>query len=140
MQKNQGSKSHGLVELVDIYPSICDACQIKIPPRLEGTSFIPLLNNPGKEWKKAAYSQFPRNRTGSRHSSHGDIMGYSLRTNTHRYTEWREWKTNKLINRELYDYTNDPNEMTNIAKLKDFQDQLTTLSETLKEGWNTLQP
>ena len=140
MQKNQGSKSHGLVELVDIYPSICEACQIKIPPRLEGTSFIPLLNNPGKEWKKAAYSQFPRNRTGNRHSSHGDIMGYSLRTNTHRYTEWREWKTNKLINRELYDYTNDPNEMTNIAKLKDFQDQLTTLSETLKEGWNTLQP
>ncbi len=140
MQNNQGSKSNALVELVDIYPSICEACQIKIPPNLEGTSFIPLLNDPDKEWKKAAYSQFPRNRTGNRHSSHGHIMGYSVRTNTHRYTEWREWKSNKLIDRELYDHRNDPSEMTNIASFKDFQDQLKILSTTLKKGWNSLQP
>jgi arylsulfatase A-like enzyme len=139
MQKKQGSKPNGLVELVDLYPSICEACQIKIPPSLEGTSFIPLLNDPDKEWKNAAYSQFPRNRTRNRHTSHGDIMGYSVRTNTHRYTEWREWKTNKVIDIELYDHTADPNEMTNIASLKNFQDQLKTLSITLKEGWKTLQ-
>ena len=139
MQKKQGSKPNGLVELVDLYPSICEACQIKIPPSLEGTSFIPLLNDPDKEWKNAAYSQFPRNRTRNRHTSHGEIMGYSVRTNTHRYTEWREWKTNKVIDIELYDHATDSNEMTNIASLKNFQDQLKILSITLKEGWKTLQ-
>ncbi|MFL2478394.1 MAG: sulfatase [Verrucomicrobiales bacterium] len=139
MQKNQGSKSHGLVELVDIYPTICEACQIEIPTGLEGESFVPLLNDPHKKWKKAAYSQFPRNRTGNRHSKHGDIMGYSVRTNTHRYTEWREWKSNRLINKELYDHRNDPREMKNIAPIKDSQGQLKALSKVLNEGWKSLQ-
>ena len=138
-QRNQGSKSNGLVELVDLYPSICEACQIKIPSGLEGTSFIPLLNDPDKQWKKAAYSQFPRNRTRNRHSTHGDIMGYSVRTTTHRYTEWREWKTNKVIDVELYDHRNDPREMRNIAPIKESQSQLKALSKVIKEGWKSLQ-
>ena len=38
-----------------------------------------------------------------------------MRTATVRYTEWREWKTGKLIGRELYDHVRDPGENINIA-------------------------
>ncbi len=32
-------------------------------------------------------------------------MGYSIRTDTHRYTRWIEWVTSKVLAEELYDYT-----------------------------------
>ena len=42
-------------------------------------------------------------------------MGYSMRTADLRYTEWRNWKTGKIIARELYDHRKDPGENHNIA-------------------------
>ena len=40
-------------------------------------------------------------------------MGCSVRTDKVRYTEWREWGTGKVMARELYDSTIDPNELRN---------------------------
>jgi hypothetical protein len=34
-----------------------------------------------------------------------EFMGYSIRTDTHRYTRWVEWPTRKTAAEELYDYT-----------------------------------
>jgi iduronate 2-sulfatase len=42
-------------------------------------------------------------------------MGYSVRTPTVRYTEWRDWKTGRLEASELYDHAADPGETRNRA-------------------------
>jgi iduronate 2-sulfatase len=42
-------------------------------------------------------------------------MGYSMRTDDHRYTEWRQMNTGQIVARELYDHTVDPAETENIA-------------------------
>ena len=42
-------------------------------------------------------------------------MGYSLRTERFRYTEWRDFKTGKVLARELYDHQNDSGETMNLA-------------------------
>jgi arylsulfatase A-like enzyme len=42
-------------------------------------------------------------------------MGYSVRTDVARYTEWRDWQTKAVIARELYLTDQDPAEMTNYA-------------------------
>ena len=57
--KTRGKKTDALVELVDIFPTLCELCGLSIPPRLEGHSFAPLLSNPNLSWKKAAFSQYP---------------------------------------------------------------------------------
>ena len=57
--KTKGVKTDALVELVDMYPSLCELAGIPQPEDLEGQSFVPLLKNPELEWKKAAFSQFP---------------------------------------------------------------------------------
>ncbi|MBP8257351.1 MAG: sulfatase [Opitutaceae bacterium] len=57
--KGNGSKASGLVEFVDIYPTLCRLAGLPLPGSLEGTSFAPLLETPGRSWKKAAFSQFP---------------------------------------------------------------------------------
>ena len=38
-----------------------------------------------------------------------------MRSATHRYTEWRDWKTGETVARELYDHLEDPDETVNIA-------------------------
>lgn len=57
--KTRGAKTDALVELVDIFPTLCELAGIQQPSHLEGHSFVPLLNQPHQPWKKAAFSQYP---------------------------------------------------------------------------------
>lgn len=58
-ESNRGKTTGAFVELVDMYPTLCDLAGIDKPSQLDGYSFAPLLQNPGLKWKKAAFSQFP---------------------------------------------------------------------------------
>ena len=57
--KARGKSSNALVELLDMYPTLCELADLSVPGHVEGKSFAPLLHDPDREWKKAAYSQFP---------------------------------------------------------------------------------
>ena len=57
--KVRGKSTNALVELVDMYPTLCELSDLPLPGHLEGRSFAPLLNNLEQPWKKAAFSQFP---------------------------------------------------------------------------------
>jgi len=56
---SRNTDSDALVELVDMYPTLSDLADLPLPDHLEGKSFAPVLKNPNRPWKKAAYSQFP---------------------------------------------------------------------------------
>jgi len=67
-------------------------------------------------------------------------MGYSMKTEQFRYTEWQDKKTGKILARELYDHAKDPNENTNAADNPQYQHQIQTLAKTLKAGWKPARP
>ena len=120
-QSLRGVETDALVELVDIYPTLCDLCQLPIPSELEGISMVPVIEEPARSWKTAAFSQV-------------DVdPAHSIRTERYRYTERRR-------TRELYDYHTDPDGTINIANLPENAELIEHLSERLHAGWQAALP
>jgi len=102
----KGRASGRTVELVDIYPTLADLCGLaETPKNLAGRSLRPLLKNPNAKWDKPAITQVRRG------GGQDAFMGYSVRNERWRYTEWDEGKRGV----ELYDEVNDPREARNLA-------------------------
>jgi iduronate 2-sulfatase len=60
-------------------------------------------------------------------------MGYSIRTDRFRYTEWRDFQTGSLQATELYDHADDPLEMTNRAQQPEHAATVTDLASALDQ-------
>ena len=131
-----GKRCDRLVELVDIYPTLCDACGVEPPADLEGASLLPLAADPMLEWKSAAFSQFPRPYPAAEDWTE---MGYTMRTERYRYTEWFD-RSEALVAHELYDYEIAPTETANLAGRPEYAGLAASLSRQLHAGWRAAQP
>ena len=100
--KQPGVKTDALAEL----------CGLPQPEGAEGTSLVPVLEDPRASVQEAAYTQHPRP---AYFKQAPDVMGRSVRTARYRYTEWRDFKTGALVASELYDHKHDPLETVNVA-------------------------
>ena len=125
-QEHFGVKTEALVELVDIFPTLCDACQLPIPEQLEGLSMVPVIREPTAPWKSAAFSKIGKE-WGKR----------SIRTERYRYTEHGR---GAFFGKELYDHNTDPDEQVNIANLPENSTLVSHLSEQLRAGWQAALP
>lgn len=135
--KKQNVVSNGLVELVDLYPTLVELGGMKIPDSLEGTSLVPLLTKPDQPWKTAAFSQFPRPWI---YKGSPELMGYAMRTDHYRFIEWRDFKTDTITAIELYNVQDDPAELNNIANLPKNELLIKELKQKLNDGWQKALP
>ncbi len=110
-----GQRTSALVELLDLYPTLADLCELSAPKNLEGISLRTILDNPRATVKPAAFTWHPRPAYPPA-GNDPEVMGYSLRTDRYRYTEWRNHQTGKVLARELYDHQVDPRETRNLIK------------------------
>jgi len=112
-----GRRVSNLVELVDIYPTLCDLAGLEKPSHLAGQSMVPLLSNPAAQWKRAVFSRFH--------------VGESIRTNRYRYSAY--FKEGKLVARMLYDHRADTQENINLADHPEMRETVAHLHERLLE-------
>lgn len=96
-----GTRTAGLTESIDIYPSLCELAGLPLPEHLQGKSFVPLLHHPDQPWKEAAVGRFQ--------------SGDTIRTDRYRYTQYTGPK-GKETARMLYDHASDPAEDQNISE------------------------
>ncbi len=130
-------ESRALVEFVDIYPTLLDCCGLPAREGLEGVSLMPLLKQPHREWKRAAFSQFPRPWS---YNGEPEVMGYTMRTERYRYTEWIQFRSGRTLARELYDHKDDDVEMSNRANNSVYAHEVKILSKMLRQGWQAALP
>jgi iduronate 2-sulfatase len=114
-----GSDARGLVELVDLYPTLAELCDLKFPDLVQGESFVQQLCDPEAAGKPYAYTVVSR----------GPVMGRSIRTERWRYAEWGDAE-----HAELYDLESDPSEYTNLISHEAHQERRAALRALLQEA------
>ena len=112
--RHGGRRTMALAELIDLFPTLASLSGLPAVPGLEGANLAPVLADPAKTVKPAAFSQHPRPSYYDREPEKVPrAMGVSARTARVRYTEWRDWKTGDTIARELYEEADQPAETHN---------------------------
>ncbi|KAK2146747.1 hypothetical protein LSH36_584g01041 [Paralvinella palmiformis] len=151
---DSGVVTEGLTEFVDLFPTLAEAAGLEPVPLCpknsesvqtctEGISLLPLMSNPKRKWKSAAFSQYPRL------CISGDVvMGYTMRTDRYRYTEWMLYDDARFKNLgvihmnsvELYDHEKDPEENHNFAFDPEYKEIRQALHKQLEGGWRHALP
>ena len=128
-----GAKTRALSELIDIFPTLTELCGLPAPPRLDGTSLVPVLRNPESTVKSGALTQHPRPALywGGGPGAQPQAMGYALRTDRWSYHEWRDFQTGHVVSQELYDEEADPLQTRNLSGTLEASAQIPTLAEQL---------
>ena len=134
-QKAAGRKSDALVEFVDIFPTLADVCSLPAVAGVEGTSARPLLDDPGRAWKSAAFSVWPKAIPGK-----GPGLGRAIRTDRYRLVEWKADKGGEVDAYELYDHATDPGENVNLAGRPEYKATAERLAGQLAAGWKAAVP
>ena len=107
-----GRRTRSLAALLDIYPTLAAMAKLPPPAGVEGKSLVPVLQNTLAEVHDGVLTQHPRP---AYYTDAPQTMGYSLRTDHFRYTEWRDWNSGTVTARELYDHRRDALETVNLA-------------------------
>ena len=110
---SQGQGTDSLVEFVDIYPTLVELSGLPHPDYLSGVSLVPILEQPETKLRDSAFTQAPTFDREHPDLQYRNIMGYSIRTDRYRYTQWGP---EGIFGEELYDYEEDPLEFTNRAE------------------------
>jgi uncharacterized sulfatase len=123
--KRAEAVSPGLVELVDLYPTLVSLVGLPAKPGLEGTDFSPLLDEPNRVWKNAAFTQARRS----------DKLIRSVRTRRYRFID-----TGNPDTITLYDYDLDRLEVNNVARDPAYAEVVEEMKRILAAGWRVALP
>jgi arylsulfatase A-like enzyme len=94
-----GRSTRGIVETLDLYPTLADLAGLEPPPGLTGVSLRPMIEDPDHPGKDAAFSYW-RDR-------------YTMRTDRYRVVAYESPGDGPQY--ELFDHETDPNETRNVA-------------------------
>ncbi|QGJ71966.1 Hypothetical protein PBC10988_36790 [Planctomycetales bacterium 10988] len=115
-----GEATRESVGLIDLFPTLTEACGLPPQEGVEGESLVPFFKDPASEREKSeVFSMVLR-------KEHNDTLGYSVRTRRWGYAEWPDGS------RQLYDHLKDPGEMMNLSGQKEYAKIETRLANKLE--------
>jgi iduronate 2-sulfatase len=96
---------HSLVELIDLFPTVASVCGLEVPDRLQGRDISRMFDDPGHAVRDTAFCVAPSSK------------GFLLRDDRWAYLQYGEDASKGI---ELFDTTNDPQQVTNLAGKPEF--------------------
>jgi iduronate 2-sulfatase len=113
---------NGLVEFIDIFPTLTELARIQTPEQMAGTSLVPLLKDPSLPAKSAVFPRY--------HAAE------AIRTERYSLTKWFN-KKGGVDAQMLFDHQNDPSELLNVANVPGYQHILVDLGTQLENHMET---
>ncbi|MEM9825374.1 MAG: sulfatase [Planctomycetota bacterium] len=155
-----GKETNAMVELVDLYPTLCELSGFELPDHLHGDSVVPLLSDPDRPWAEAAFSQYrrtepagyaglspqpktatPKNAKPKNNRRRGiPNIGTSVRTRDFRYTVWKRQIDGSVSAEELVDFRTDPGATRNVIADPRYADNLDRLRELATRSATGVRP
>ncbi len=105
-------RTAGLVNLIDLYPTLAELCGLDIPESVDGRSFAALLADGDADWSEPTLTTM-------------GFKNHSLRDSRYRYSLYADGTE------ELYDHQTDPMEWQNLASDPELQAVKDRLSQYL---------
>jgi arylsulfatase A-like enzyme len=100
------------VDLMSLYPTLCELAGVPVPKHVEGVNIKPLLANPSASWNEPALSTMYKD-------------NHTLRTADWRYIRYQDGTE------ELYNERTDPREWTNVVAKVEYADVKAKLAKYL---------
>ena len=120
-----GERRNGYIYLQDIYPTLCDLCEIETPKSVDGISFAPMLKDPDYKIREDIYLVFQAR-------IRGIIRGGM---------KLIEYRSEQVKLTQLFNLLNDPWEMNNLAGTDGSAEIVSSLRkrmEQYRDDWNEL--
>src|SRR5204863_4017280 len=115
--------------------TLSEMCELPKAADLEGASFSRLLDQPNRNWKKAAFTVVSRGENvDATKRLDATKMGRTVVTDRWRYTQWHDGSS------ELYDHASDPHEWSNLASETMHVAKREELQKLLAAGWKAALP
>ena len=95
-----------VVELLDIYPTLCELSNIDKPKHLQGRSLVNLKDKIPSS--SIVYSKYHK--------------GYTATNSKFSYTEWKDKNSEITLAKMMYDLEEDPNENVNISEISSYKE------------------
>ncbi|MFW6277079.1 MAG: sulfatase [Prolixibacteraceae bacterium] len=102
-----------MVDLIDIYPTLCELTNLPVPEHLQGKSFVKAFEDAGYQHRNFTYSRY--------------FSGESIKKDGKRYTQYLT-KEGELNAEMLYDHEKDPAENVNVADQRQYSDEIEEFS------------
>ena len=110
-------QTKSLVELVDLYPTLCELCNLKQPKdQLDGMSFVPVLKDIHAKTKDCVYIQW---------QGGDNVVDYRF--------NYAEWGNPTHGSKMLFDHEIDPQENKNRVSFPYYKQEIKRLSELVKQ-------
>ena len=104
------------VNLIDLYPTLLELCDLPGMDSLDGVSLVPLLRQPGAKWHRPSVTEYRRGNA-------------AVRDDRFRYIRYDDG------GEELYDHVSDPNEWHNLAADPAHANTIKRLKNWLPQSW-----
>ena len=131
----EGNTAAAVVELLDMYPTLCELAGLPAPAHLQGESLVPILADPTAAVKAVAMSQWPKGKTFPGNPPSREIMGYSITDGHCRFTRWQLYEhPDVVIERELYDHSESRVATKNLAHEAAYEAEVRRMEQLLDQA------